>query len=143
MIFFFFFLFLIQITPHMQLSCDRRPWQGYPTAPGTRQQPYTLTNETKRNKRSHETRRPKGDPPKLANRPTQPNLPDTNMKLRLLRTQAPQALRPGGCHNTVISPEGRVPRGRPKPYVSKTLPNRTCRTQATQENPFPHENTPS
>ena len=37
----------------MQLSCDRRPWQGYPTAPGTRQKPYTRTKETKRDKRSH------------------------------------------------------------------------------------------
>ena len=81
----------------MQLSCDRRPWQGYPTAPGTRQKPYVRTKETKRDKRSHETRRPKGDPPKLNNRPTQPNLLDTNKKFRLLRTKVPQALRPGGA----------------------------------------------
>ena len=39
--FFSIFFFFIHLTPHMQLSCDRRPWQGYPTAPSTRQKPYT------------------------------------------------------------------------------------------------------
>ena len=95
LIFFFFFFFYIQVTPYIQLCCDRRPWQGYPTAPGTRQKPYTQTKETKRDERSHGNKKTNGNPPKLANRPTQPNLPDTNKKFRFLETQAPQALRPG------------------------------------------------